>query len=267
MFNQDFFKEYLRQAPLPLAVERTQECILLSKHPFEGPILDLGCGDGIFAQVLFNQKIDVGIDPNKKELQRAKQRNKYKELIECYGNNIPKPDHSFKTIFSNSVMEHIEDIKPVLKETYRLLDKDGRLYLTLPTHLFDHYTLGSQLLTKLGMKKKKTQFSNFFNKFWKHYHYYDAAGWHRLFHEIGFKIEFEQEYGQKKMCLFNDCMTVFSFPSFLSRKFANTWFWSSKWRARYANLLAALFPFNFKQVEAESGKGGLIFFILRKNEH
>lgn len=266
MFNENFFENYLKLAPLPLAIERTQECILLSKHNFEGPILDIGCGDGIFANVLFSKTIDVGIDPNKKELQRAQKTNKYDELIACYGDNIPKPNNSFKTIFSNSVMEHIPDIKPVLKESYRLLDNDGRLYLTLPTQLFDKYTFGYQLLSKLGMKNKGNRFSSFFNKFWSHYHYYDAAGWHDLFRDIGFKVEFEQEYGKKSMCMFNDFMAFFSFPSFLTRKIANTWFWSSKWRSKYVSVLAPLVPLNFKNIEAQQGKGGLIFFVLRKDD-
>lgn len=165
MFNENFFDTYIKHAPLPLAIERTQECLLLSRQKFESPILDIGCGDGIFAKILFNQAIDLGVDPNKKELQRAQLTNKYSELIECYGDKIPKPDNSFKTIFSNSVMEHIPEILPVLKEANRLLDKDGRLYLTLPTHLFDKYTIGYQVLSKLGMKEKGNKFSRFLTIF------------------------------------------------------------------------------------------------------
>jgi len=266
MFNENFFENYLKQAPLPLAVERTQECILLSRQKFAEPILDIGCGDGIFANILFSKTIDVGIDPNKHELQRAKKTNKYRELIQCYGDNIPLPSNSFKTIFSNSVMEHIPDIKPVLKESFRLLDNDGRLYLTLPTDLFDKYTFGYQILNKIGMKKNGNKFSTFFNKFWCHYHYYDAAGWRELFNDVGFKVEFEQEYGKKKMCMFNDLMAFFSFPGFLTRKIANKWFWSSNWRSKYVRLMTPLVPLNFKNIEAQQGAGGLIFFILRKDD-
>lgn len=266
MFNENFFENYLKNAPLPLAVERTQECILLSKHQFEAPILDIGCGDGIFVDILFNKSIDLGIDPNGKELARAKKTNKYQELIECYGDNIPKPDKSFKTIFSNSVMEHIPDIIPVLKESYRLLDNNGKLYLTLPTQLFDKYTLGYQILNKLGLENKGNKFSSFFNKFWNHFHYHDDAGWRKLFSEIGFNVEFVQEYGKKNMCMFNDFMSLFSFPSFLARKINNTWFWSSKWRNKYVKILTTLVPINFQNIEAQKGEGGLIFFILRKDD-
>jgi ubiquinone/menaquinone biosynthesis C-methylase UbiE len=265
MFNENFFENYLKHAPLPLAVERTQECMLLSKHKFESPILDIGCGDGIFADMLFSKMIDVGVDPNSKELQRAQKTNKYSELIQCYGDNIPKPDGSFKTIFSNSVMEHIPDIKPVLNEAYRLLDNDGRLYLTLPTYLFDKYTFGYQILNKLGLKSVAKKFSNFFNKFWNHYHYYDVAGWRELFNEVGFIVDFEQEYGKKSMCMFNDFMAFFSLPSLFARKIANRWFWSDKWRNKYLKMLTPIIPLSFKNIETQIGQGGLIFFVLRKN--
>jgi len=266
MFNNNFFENYLTHAPLPLAIERTQECLLLSKQKFAGPILDIGCGDGIFAKMLFKQKIDVGIDPNTSELGRARLTDKYKELIECYGDNIPKPDNTFKTIFSNSVMEHICDIKPVLKEAYRLLDHDGRLYLTLPTQLFDKYTFVYQILNKLGLKELGNKYSNFFNKFWRHYHYYDAAAWRDLFSEVGFQVEFEQEYGKKSMCMFSTFMTFFSFPSFLSRKLINKWFWSTQWRETYIKLLLPIIPFNCENITVGQGKGGLIFFVLHKND-
>jgi ubiquinone/menaquinone biosynthesis C-methylase UbiE len=265
MFNKDFLRNYIEYAPIPLAIERTQECLLISKQKFQAPILDIGCGDGIFANILLEKKVDLGIDPNLKELERANLTNKYKELIPCYGNNIPKPDKSFKTIFSNSVMEHIPDIKSVLKEAYRLLDDDGTLYLTLPTNLFDKYTFGYQIFNKLGMTKKSHQFSQFFNKFWQHYHYYDADGWHKLFNEIGFKIKHEQEYGSKKICLLNDLMSVFSLPCLFARKILNRWFWIPLWRKYYIKWASVVLPIFLKNIEVDKKKGGLIFFVLSKN--
>src|SRR5579872_4953725 len=105
--NDEFFKNFLLEAPLPLALERTLECKILSTQKFQRPILDIGCGEGIFAKKLFNEKIDVGIDPNPSELERAQSYDAYDELIQCWGDQIPKKDGTFNTILSNSVMEHI----------------------------------------------------------------------------------------------------------------------------------------------------------------
>ena len=140
-FKQNFFRNYLLDAPLSLAIERSLESQILIQKKFIHPILDIGCGEGIFAYHLFDGQIDVSVEPNQKELQRAKTFNVYGELINCFGDRISKPDKTFKTIFSNSVFEHIPDIKGVLRESHRLLCDDGVIYLTLPTNLFEKYTI------------------------------------------------------------------------------------------------------------------------------
>ena len=55
-FKDNFLLNYLKKAPVPLAVERSLECEILSRQEFVRPILDIGCGEGIFASVLFRGK-------------------------------------------------------------------------------------------------------------------------------------------------------------------------------------------------------------------
>ena len=141
--------EYISMAPLALAFERIVECRILSNKKFEHPLLDLGCGEGLFAKILFAEVIDTGVDPNARELSRAKELGAYKELIKCYGDKIPKPDGSYRTILSNSVIEHIPDIDPIFKEALRLLAPGGHMYITVPTNHFEKYTWISQILLKL----------------------------------------------------------------------------------------------------------------------
>src|SRR2546428_6343193 len=116
---------------------RSLECRIYSGLVFERPILDIGCGDGVHAKVLFAEKIDTGIDPNERELERAAELGAYVELIACRGDAIPKPDWAYRTIFSNSVLEHIPDLRPVLKEAHRLLMPGGRFYFTVPSPNFE----------------------------------------------------------------------------------------------------------------------------------
>ena len=94
--SDHFVSSYIARAPLALALERSFECHILSQHPLKHPILDLGCGDGIFASVLFGDMIDVGIDSDIKELERARCANKHEELICCGAEKIPKAEGHFK---------------------------------------------------------------------------------------------------------------------------------------------------------------------------
>lgn len=92
--------------------------------------MDIGCGEGLFAKNVFAEKIDTGVDLYSRELDRARELDAYEELIQTKGNAIGKPSGSYKTVFSNSVPEHIPDIEPVFGEVYRLLAPRGKFYVT-----------------------------------------------------------------------------------------------------------------------------------------
>lgn len=265
-FKDRFVRRYVSCAPLALALERAYECHILSQQKFEPPVLDIGCGDGIFAAVLFDEKISVGVDPDGDELERARQSGMYHELILTGAQRIPKADKTFKTIFANSVLEHILPIKEVLREARRVLDDEGRMYLTLPTNRFDHYTIVYQALSLVRLNSIAEEYRRFFNRFWKHYHYYDAKVWQQLFEECGWTVASVREYNPQRTCLLHDSLVPVSIISFVSRKLLGRWFIIPILRQLYAPLLSLVFsPIVAKNVEAKDN-GGLIFFELRKKK-
>jgi len=261
-FKDNFLLNYLNKAPVSLAVERSLECELLSRQEFVRPILDIGCGDGIFASVLFGEKIDLGIDPCRSEIKRAKECGMYKEAMACYGSRIPKDTASFNTILSNSVLEHIPDIEPVLREANRLLSPHGRFYITVPAKSYDKYNIAYQLLAFLRLSGLAERYRLFFNKFWKHYHFHDREGWIELFRKTGFKVIESHEYCCKDTCLLDDALIPFAFPSFLTKKIFNRWFLFEGVRG----ICAYFLYFILKGVvqEKDIQNGGLIFFALGK---
>lgn len=262
-FKTNFFRNYLKNAPLPLAVERSMECQILSKRNFVRPILDIGCGDGIFAHTLFAEEVEVGIDPNPKELQHASKCKIYKQLIKCYGDNIPMPSEEFKTIFSNSVLEHIQNIEDVLIEAHRLLASDGVMYITLPTDLFERYTVIYKFLTWIKQEKLAKKYAKFFNRFWRHYHAHKINKWIALFDKCGFRVISSQEYGAKEVCIFNDLLAPFSIFPYIIKKIFNKWFFSPL-RAITATFLHKIFQNIANYVETAEEMGGLVFFEICK---
>lgn len=263
-FKENIFVNYLQEAPLPLAMERWLECEIYKTKSFAHPILDIGCGEGMYAYILFDEKIDTGIDPNAKELDRAKEYGAYDELINCFGNAIPKPDKSYQTIFSNSVMEHIPQIDNVLKEAYRLLADNGKMYVTVPTDMFDQYSVVYQVISGVGMDGLAKKYRVFFNRFWAHYHFYDKSGWVEVFERNGFKIFESREYASKTLCFANDFLAPFSIISFIVKKISNKWFLFPHLRKIAAKMLnVAFLPF-VKKTQHFEGRGGLIFFELGK---
>ncbi len=222
-FRDDFLKSYLAAAPLALALERVLECKILSEQEFAQPVLDLGCGDGMFGTILFAEKIDTGIDYDPKEIERAKKTGIYKKLICCSGNSIPEYEASYGTIFSNSVLEHIPEVGPVLREAYRLLKPGGYFYFTVPSETFDRYSVGNLLLEKCGLGKKATDFRAFYNKFWKHYHAYPPEGWSKLATDAGFHVEEARRYNPPKIATLNDALAPFAVTSSLTQRILGKW--------------------------------------------
>lgn len=262
-FKSNFLSNYLKKAPAALAVERTLECEILSKQLFERPILDVGCGEGLFAYILFDEQIDTGIEPNKGEIDLAKSNGMYNELINCYGDSIPKESGVYRTVFSNSVLEHILELAPVLQEINRVMFAGGMFYVTVPSNNFDKYTWIYRSLSLLGLSGSAEKFRVYFNRFWRHYHYYDVEGWKQLFIENGFEVVDVKLYDEKKTCLLNDLMSMFALPNFVCKKLLNRWFLYKKIRYLYVPLLSRMLT-RFVAADKNTGESGLIFFYLRK---
>jgi len=262
-FKKNFLHNYLINAPMALAIERSLECNIFSEQEFIPPILDIGCGDGLFAHILFDGTINTGVDFNAKELKRAKSFKIYDEIINCHADKIPKDDSSYNTIFSNSVLEHIPNLKSVLSEVYRLLAPGGNFYVTVPTEKFDRFTILYQLFSLLHLSTAAQNYRRFFNKFWKHYNHYKIEKWEAIFKQAGFKVITSKEYGSKVLCLINDFLVPLALVSFVVKKILNKWIIFRRLRGVY------IYPFYFiisniiKRYENGSQRG-LIFFSLAK---
>ncbi|MFN2303296.1 MAG: class I SAM-dependent methyltransferase [Anaerolineales bacterium] len=136
----------------------------------EEPILDLGSGDGHFASVAFNQKLDVGIDPWVAPTMEAQKRDTYGLLVLGEGAHLPFDSNTFATVISTSVLEHIKDIDPVLVEAQRILKPGGRFIFCGPNQHFPEKLWGRGFFDRLGLRKLGIAYSRFFNRISRHYH-------------------------------------------------------------------------------------------------
>jgi SAM-dependent methyltransferase len=101
--------------------------------------LDLGCGDGRLTRLLLGHigpRSMVGLDPDPLEAALAVEEGLYERVHTAFGDRIPEPDSTFDWVFSNSVLEHIPNLAPVLTEVARLLRADGRFVFTVPQETF-----------------------------------------------------------------------------------------------------------------------------------
>jgi len=134
------------------------------------PVIDLGCGDGHFASISFNKKVDVGIDPWTSQLKYAVKTKAYHNVVCGDGSRIPFPVGYFNSVISNSVLEHINDIDSTISEVSRVLASGGLFVFCVPNHQFLSNLSISSCLDRIGLKPLGNAYRRFFNKISRHYH-------------------------------------------------------------------------------------------------
>jgi SAM-dependent methyltransferase len=180
----------------PVALWRAIEVRVLARQPFLHPLLDLGCGDGLIAQVIFGREgsIDVGFDPWMSQLLRARRSAMYRHLDCANGQNLPYRSGSFSTVFSNSVLEHIPDPIPVVREAARVLEDGGRFIFTVPSDHFRRLLDGYVRRATAGDAKGAEAYAVSVDTFLEHHHYHSPAQWRALLSKCGLGLEAAEYY-------------------------------------------------------------------------
>ncbi len=103
--------------------------------PSGSRILDIGCYQGELLKWL-GPKIapSVGLDPL---YQGAINVKGHQFLAQRFHENLPFADNTFDAIVLLATLEHIQEKTAVAKEARRLLNRGGRLVITVPSSLVD----------------------------------------------------------------------------------------------------------------------------------
>ena len=215
------------------------------------PILDVGCGDGSFVNIVFTKGFDYGLDISEKDLNKAKKNGIYEKYLSSDARNIPLSNHSIKTAFSNSVFEHIKNLESVLDEINRVLETNGRLIFT--THLPNSQKFNIvKLLRKLRLNFLATQIEGVFTRYLQLNTLWNPEKWNEILKRKGFKVEQTKIMVSDKAFLMYELFLPFTFIqnrlSFLKR-------------VRITNFLLNSLNINYNE---ENKKGYNIFIIARK---
>ena len=179
--TRDYLTELLTTywfAP-PVALWRAVELRMAAEERYERPLLDLGCGDGLIAQVLFENEdqVDVGFDPWLEQLRQAARSGVYRHVDLADGHRLPYADGSFATIFSNSVLEHIPTIEPVVREAGRVLRPGGHFIFTVPSDAFRALLDGYIRRMEEGNAQGAEAYAYSVDNWLEHHHYHTPEEW------------------------------------------------------------------------------------------
>ena len=226
-------------------------------------MLDVGCGDGLFASVLFADQIDTGIDLDRGEIAWAEKTGAYRELICCPGSAIPKPAASFRTALSNSVLEHIPALPPVLREVHRVLMRGGTFYFTVPTDQFEQHAFLTRLLMGLGLNGLAARYRRWYNRFWRHFNAPHPDEWKKLTTEAGFEVLDMIRYNPPSMTTRNDCLTPFALFSSVLKRWTGRWVLAPALRQMLMGSFARRMERKFME-KGICGDGSLLLVVAQK---
>lgn len=210
--SRDYLTELLTTywfAP-PVALWRAIELRAVSEEEFVHPLLDLGCGDGLIAESLFgaNEAVEVGLDSWREQIRRATHSGVYRHVDQASGHRLPYADETFASVFSNSVLEHIPEVAPVLQEVGRVLRPGGRFVFTVPSDAFRQQLDGYVRRMKVGDRERAEAYAAAVDDRLEHHHYYTPEEWRALLEAAGMRLVHHRYYIPEQVERFWDRMNV-----------------------------------------------------------
>ena len=249
---KDFLFLHLCDLPYFRALVRGVEAVYYQNFDLPSPTLDVGCGDGHFASLTFDRRIDVGLDPWTDPIHEAGRRNCYRLLVQADGAQAPFPNGYFASAFSNSVLEHIPHIDDVLADTARVLRIGAPFYFCVPN---ERYLTELSISHLLGRS-----YTEWFRRISRVQHADGPQAWQRRLEKAGFRLENWWHYFSPTAMRMLEWGHYFGLPSLVARKLTGRWIISStKW-----NLwLTEKFTRRYASTEPVED-GTFTFYVARK---
>jgi SAM-dependent methyltransferase len=240
---------------------RSVEARFYENIELPSPTIDLGCGDGHFATLAFDRKLEVGIDPWREPLQEAERRGGYQKVLEASGSSIPYPDKFFASAVSNSVLEHIPELDPVLIELARVLQPGAPFIFCVPNHNFLKTLSVGQFLNRIHLTGVGNLYRRFFNRISRHHHCDDPLVWKTRLEADGFEVVDWWHYFSPHALHVLEWGHYFGLPSFLCRKLFGRWIVIPRRWNLFLTLWITRPVYNEKSIQEA---GSYTFYIARR---
>lgn len=259
--EKDILLQNLSELPYFRAMLRAVEARAYQDIPLEEPILDIGCGDGHFAETAFEQTIDVGLDYSLASMKEAKLRQAYHSLVNADATRLPFRDASFRTIVSTSTLEHIQDLERLFDEVSRVAQRDARFYFCVPNHQFNRNLSVARFLRALRQPRLAGAYQRFYDRIARHKHLDPPEIWIERLQKVGFCVDRWWHYFSPAALGVLEWGHVFGLPSLLVRKVTGRWnLVRQPWNFA---LTRRLVQFSYEE-PAEITDGVCTFYIAHK---
>ena len=112
---------------------------------------------------------------------------------------MPFADSSFDVVFSNCVLEHIEELDAVLFHVRRVLKPGGRFAFTVPSEKFRDVLIIPRVLRRLGFAKTASRYLHHLDERLEIVRLLSMDEWNRRLAENGLRIRHELPYATRRV--------------------------------------------------------------------
>ncbi len=250
---------YLRHSPPDHALWKAVEWRLFREYDYPAPALDLGCGDGVFARLVFDEQLTAGIDILPGRVRKAHAAGVHRIALTGDATTMPFGDATFATVFSGCAMEHVPPMPQMLSEISRILQPGGQLITTVPSGYFRDYLFVPGVLRRLGSARLAERYSQLIVRLLTIFHLYHPARWQTLLADAGLElVEARHFLPAPTTALFDKLLILGNLLQPITWLIRQT-----PLRERYIDWLEArLAP----HLSAEASTGGALLLVARKPE-
>jgi SAM-dependent methyltransferase len=237
--NDDLLWQHLKDLPAFRALLRAVEARFYQDLlPLEEPVLDVGCGDGHFAAVAFPRPLTA----------------------RSLGDALPFASDYFRTVVSNSVLEHIPAVEPVVAEIARVLQPGGRLIFCVPGDHFTELLFFTQLFRKWRLEGLARAYEAYFDRISRHRHCDGPQVWQARLAAAGLDLTASFYYFSARALHALDLGHYIGVPSLIAKKLSGRWILApTRWNlALTERWLRPLYE------EPLPAVGAYLFFVAEK---
>jgi SAM-dependent methyltransferase len=221
--DADDFAAYYRFSPAALAVRECLRLRAVRKFDLQPPILDIGCGDGLFATLGYPGKQVWGIDVNLTEIRRAQSSAAYNALICGSITEVTLPAGFFRSAIANCSLEHVPDLDRALRNVQRALAAHAEFIAIVPTPHWTRLLAIPELLRSHGFQGLADAYGRALDKIFYHVHLYDAKEWTRRLENAGYAVRSIETQTSRRSSRVFDALLYPSLVGWLTKKLTGKW--------------------------------------------